>query len=57
VKKCNSCHGHGGMVVNEDFSLDFEVCMNCDGYGFIYEDTNEDKLPKVRAATKHRGRD
>jgi hypothetical protein len=34
------------MVVNEDYSLDFEVCMKCDGYGYIYGDDNADRVPK-----------
>jgi DnaJ-class molecular chaperone len=42
VTKCNSCHGSGGVVVNEDFSIDFESCMKCDGYGFIYEVADDD---------------
>lgn len=54
MTKCNSCSGRGGMIVNDDLSLDFETCMKCDGYGYIYEDTDDDKLPKVRTSTKKR---
>lgn len=56
MTKCNSCNGSGGMIVNEDFSLDFETCMKCDGYGLIYGDANETELPKVQKGAKDRRR-
>lgn len=54
-KKCNDCHGNGGMVVDDDLQVDFEVCMKCDGYGWIYGgDDGESTVPKLRPTVQRR---
>lgn len=40
-RRCNSCRGTGGVYIDEDLQLQFEVCLKCDGYGFIYGDDDE----------------
>lgn len=42
MKACTKCTGRGGMVVDDDLQIDFEVCMECDGYGSIYEESDDD---------------
>jgi DnaJ-class molecular chaperone len=43
VRQCNSCHGRGGMTVDENFQIDWECCLECDGYGYIYDrETTDD---------------
>jgi DnaJ-class molecular chaperone len=54
VKRCNSCRGGGGVIVNEDMSIDVEVCMRCDGYGWAIEDENDYRVPKMRKDTQDR---
>lgn len=34
--RCNDCRGTGGVIVNEDLQIEFEVCLKCNGYGWIY---------------------
>jgi DnaJ-class molecular chaperone len=42
VKLCSSCHGRGGMVIDENYQIDWESCMECNGYGVIHEVTYDD---------------
>lgn len=41
TSRCNSCHGSGGVYVDEDMQIQFEVCLKCDGNGVIYGDDDE----------------
>lgn len=36
MERCNSCRGSGGVYVDEDLQIQFEVCLKCDGYGVIH---------------------
>lgn len=41
------------MVVDDDLQVDFEVCLKCDGYGWINGgDDGESKVSKLRPASK-----
>lgn len=42
TSRCNDCRGSGGVYIDEDLQIQFEVCLKCDGYGVIYGDTNAD---------------
>lgn len=40
-RRCNDCRGTGGVYVNEDLQLEFEVCLKCNGYGWIHGGDDE----------------
>lgn len=38
---CRDCRGSGGVYIDEDFQVQFECCLKCNGYGMIYGDNDE----------------